>query len=364
LGAEPDLLVRRLGQEPDVSARRAILLSLGEFPIDAIAASSRQGLIDQLRKSYRNDTDPGIHCSVEWLFRRWGQEAELQSIENELVSGQPLNNRHWYVTEEGHTLAIIPEPGEFWMGSPGAEGERIAQEEAMHRARIIRSFAIATTEVTTAQFKRFLAANPRIRDSWTRNDGLDREPIANVTWFEAAQYCRWLSAQENVSKDQMCYPPIDDIVEGMKLPTNFLERSGYRMPTEEEWEYSCRGGTETGRPCADEVMQNYAWYVRNSDLHVHPVAQLKPNDFGLFDLLGNVGEWCHAHGTDSDHGARGTVAPPGKNGGPSPSGSLLCSWRGGSYMSLPSRTRSAAVTSYSGTARAPMLGFRIARSLR
>jgi formylglycine-generating enzyme required for sulfatase activity len=250
------------------------------------------------------------------------------------------------------------------MGSPGAEPDRIAQDEAMHRVRIPHSFCMATTEVTTAQFKRFLDANPKIKDSCAINLGSDREPIGWLTWFEAAQYCRWLSEKENVSENQMCYPRLDKIKEGMKLPANFLELTGYRLPTDEEWEYACRAGTETGRICSDEVLENYAWYVRNSpNQQTMPVAQLKPNDFGLFDILGNVGEWCHAHERDSEHRLFGTLASPGDTG-PERSGDPRRYWRGGSYLSLASRVRSAAVWSYLATARAPMLGFRIARTQR
>ena len=92
----------------------------------------------------------------------------------------------------------------------------------------------------------------------------------------------------------MCYPPIEQIGPGMTLPENYLERTGYRLPTEAEWEYACRSGSTTvrffGSPL--ELLPKYAWYVKNSNEHVWPVGTLMPNDFGLFDVYGNVVEWC------------------------------------------------------------------------
>ncbi len=307
LGTEPAVVLRRLEAETDVSARRALILSLGEFTDAQLPLTQRQLLVDRLLQWYRDDPDPGLHSAVDWLLRHgrqgttarrldWHQQAALDAIDRDRA-GQPPGNRRWYVTREGHTLAVVPGPVQFLMGSPEYEPDRLAKYERLHRQGIPRSFAIGTKEVTVAQFRRFLKANPTIR----KNRDLPMEdcpyedcPVVKVTWYEAAQYCNWLSQQEGIPPDQWCYP-CEPIGEGVKLPEHYLQRTGYRLPQEAEWEYACRAGALTSRfyGSSAKMLQEYAWYQRPLSMeHSWPVGQLKPNDLGLFDIYGNAAEWC------------------------------------------------------------------------
>jgi formylglycine-generating enzyme required for sulfatase activity len=117
-----------------------------------------------------------------------------------------------------------------------------------------------------------------------------------ITWYEAAWYCNWLSGKEGIPEEQWCYEPNDagHYGPGMKVKDNFQELTGYRLPTKAEWEHACRAGADSSRyyGSTESLLRSYAWYQVNSVADPHNVALLKPNDFGLFDMHGNVWEWC------------------------------------------------------------------------
>src|SRR5262249_25101325 len=143
----------------------------------------------------------------------------------------------WYVTgKEGHTLAVVRGPVVFKMGSPEYEPDRYETKETLHDRLIGRSFAVATKEVTVAQFRRFLAANPEFKKKFSCGKGVrpDEEgPQVALTWYEATAYCNWLSKQEGLPEAEWVYGG-GPIGEGMELPANYLQRKGYRLPTESE----------------------------------------------------------------------------------------------------------------------------------
>jgi hypothetical protein len=229
MGASPDKIVNRLNEEPDDSIQRALILTLGDY--EDASLIDRKSLVSSLLDLYRDNPDPGIHAASEWVLRRLGKVDDLAEIDTELGTGKAEGERNWYVTKQGHTMVVIPGPVEFLMGSPGTEKDHESNEE-LHRQRIGCSFAIATKEVTVKQFQDFLRQTPSVRHSYTKKYAPEENcPQMSVTWYEAAAYCRWLSEQEGVSDDQMCYPPIADIKDGMDLPSDYLSRTGYRLPS-------------------------------------------------------------------------------------------------------------------------------------
>jgi hypothetical protein len=290
-GADPRALMARYDAESDVSARRALLLSLGECDFVKLPQADRDRFVTRLETDFRSHPDAGLHGAADWLLRqRWGQAPELDRM-LESPRGQPVPGRDWYVNGQGQTYSVIRGPVEFAMGSPPDEkGRDEGPCEAQHPQRIGHSFAIAAREVTVGEYKRFQKDFQYRKQFSPDNDG----PVNNVNWYDAVAYCRWLSEQEGIPESQMCYPPLGEIKPGLRLSGDHLTRSGYRLPTQAEWQYACRAGATTPRPFGrgTGLLGEYAWGLTNSHNRLWPCGRLKPNDLGLFDMLGNAWEWC------------------------------------------------------------------------
>ncbi len=288
---------------PETSMRRALILAMGTYGTEGLSPGEREPLIGKLFDLYRNDPDSGIHGAAEWTLRKWGQQEKLKELDAQLMKVKDRYDRRWFVNSQGQTFAVIEGPVEFSMGSPPTETERFAGQEPLRRMRIPRRFAIAAKEVTVEQFQRFLKLGNITIDRYqlsaselSRYSPDPQGPWIAPDWYSAAHYCNWLSEQEGLPKDQWCYLPKEAgaYAEGMSIPANVLERTGYRLPTEAEWEYACRAGAVTSRYYGNSIalLDAYARYQANGKDHAWMCGSLFPNDLGLFDVLGNTFEWC------------------------------------------------------------------------
>jgi formylglycine-generating enzyme required for sulfatase activity/tetratricopeptide (TPR) repeat protein len=283
---------------PETSMRRALILALGAYDTEGLSPDEREPLIGKLTDLYLNDPDAGIHGAAEWTLRNWGQQAKLKELDAQLMGQQERGGRRWYVNDQGQTFAVIEGPVEFRMGSPATEPKRNVSLETPRRVIIPRRFAIATKEVTLEQWQRFERTNARLGLPASFVEEHSPDPngaMIGFNWYVAGQYCNWMSEQEGLPRDQWCYLPNESgaYAEGMTIPADVLNRRGYRLPTEPEWEFACRSGAVTSRYFGRsiELLEKYARYQVNSKEHAWSCGSLLPNELGLFDMLGNEFEW-------------------------------------------------------------------------
>ena len=362
-------IVIRLDDEPNVTIRRALILSLGEFGNEELSWDERKMVVTKLQDIYCSSDDAGLHAAAEWLLRTWeqgdwlkqkneewamGQDQREKTIRQKLAKEKQKTPPQWYVNGQGQTMVVIPGPVEFMMGSPPAEAFRY-DSETQHSKRISRCFAIAAKSVTAEQYRQFDKGHP----SATRMADL---PVFRISWYQAAAYCNWLSGQEGIPSQQWCYETENGNV--TKLKIKYLSLTGYRLPTEAEWEYACRAGAVTSRYYGEteELLEKYAWYLSNSRDLPWPVGSLKPNDFGLFDMYGNSFNWCQ-EGWNSYRTGNGEEAIEDQEDGLLIGSTSRRVLRGGGFTAHPLFLRSA----FRGDGDVPTwrdgnYGFRVART--
>ena len=246
-------------------------------------------------------------------------------------------------------LNLTPIPaGTFTMGSPPSDPDNYQNAEAQHQVTISQNFYMGTYLVTQAQWVQVMRSNPSYFQTGggsTTND-LQR-PVEQVSWNDIATSTK--------SPKYTCF--LDWLNDNMATicplcPTNYV----FRLPTEAEWEYACRAGTTTrfywgDYSDANTTINDYAWYWLNDGTTTKPVGGLLPNDWGLYDMAGNVWEWCQDWYAAYDSGTD-----------PDPAGSTTGSYRvsrGGGWADLSSGCRSACRGSGLPGFRGSFIGFRV-----
>jgi formylglycine-generating enzyme required for sulfatase activity len=213
-------------------------------------------------------------------------------------------------------FAWIP-PGAFLMGD-----DSIRNEKPVHRVTLTRGFYMGVYPVTQAQWRAVMG--------WAACKFPDEDrPVEMVSWSDAQEFCEKLRG---------------------------LLRKAIRLPTEAEWEYACRAGTQTTYSNSDDEdeLGDVAWYDETSDEETHPVGELSPNEWGLYDMHGNVWEWCQDL-AESPYPGADRVDPQG----PATLKSPLRIVRGGAWDNPATSCRSAARHWQTPTSRFPTFGFRV-----
>ena len=247
------------------------------------------------------------------IFLREPGAADKAQADSTADDTAATNDEH-EKTSSGVTARINMawiESGCFVMGSPEGEGD--ADEHPQHRV-CLSGYYIDRYEVTQEEYAKVIKKNPSVFSKCPNC------PVEYVSWDEGKEYC---------------------------------ERTGKRLPTEAEWEYAARAGSETRYYWGNGMDTAYVWYAANAGHRTHPVGQKRPSGWGLYDMLGNVREWCSDRFSDNTY-RTSTVNNPLSMTGRFP---VL---RGGSWMDDAKKVRSMARASENPKTRDSMIGFRCA----
>jgi len=224
-------------------------------------------------------------------------------------SGPPVQ---FIRTASGIEMALLP-AGDFLMGNDHGEQD----EKPAHRVHV-SSFCIDKFEVTQKSYEGLMGTNP------SKFKGPDK-PVERIGWLAAVKYCNMRSLKEGL---QPCYD--------LDSTACKFEADGYRLPTEAEWEYACRAGTMTDYSFGNDpaLLSEYGWFKDNSRQATKPVGEKKPNAWGLYDMHGNVSEWCNDFYAEDAYRRSGGEDPRG------PATGEKRVLRGGNWRSDASRCQS------------------------
>jgi len=252
---------------------------------------------------------------------------------------------------------VLVEGGAYVMGDTTGDGKD--SEKPAHEVFISYDFWIGTHEVTYDEYAAF-CNEEGVHLPWDSNWGKGERPVIRVSWGGAAKYCNWLSEKSLLPK---AYDNSGNLVDRFgNITTDITKVLGYRLPTEAEWEYAARGGIiSTGTLYAgSNNVDDVGWYYYNSGQKSSIVCMKMPNELGIYDMSGNVNEWCSDWWDEQYYDNSTTVNP--YNG----ADSGFKSMRGGSFIdnahSLSVFSRGHSLYEGIYNCAHPNIGFRICRS--
>ena len=328
----------------DPALRYGLCLAVASVPQERVSESDRSPWKPVFAEWYTSAVDSGTHSAAGWAMRQWG--VELPALPS---TTQPSDGRNWFVNSLGMTLLKIA-PGEF------VRVEEYTTDAKPETVKLSRAFLLCDREISVGRFQQFVddasCPNEEKPEPWggvePHISPTPDHPAQQVSWYDAVLFCNWLSRKEGRTP---CYERT-----GKKEKAELYEKeehdawrlvpegTGYRLPTEAEWEYACRAGTTTDFSSGGDntLLRNYATFQES---RAAPCATKLPNAWGLFDTHGNVEEWCDDTIGSSD-GKRGSFR----------------AFRGGSWNCSAGRCRSAHRTWYVPSHRNYDLGFRLCLS--
>ena len=255
------MICDRLNPNADDATRKALASEVADF----IRYNAGEYTLEELAETFTSyDTAVGLFYEYQDA-KRLVDQAPVSREAPSPAAGVRMAADRWLETLTGMAFVWVP-GGSFLMGSGDWDDQGLADEKPVHEVWL-DGFWMGQTPVTAAQFSRFTKADPG-RESLHDPAATGDVPVAGVSWHDAAAFARWLS-----------------------------QRTGqlFRLPSEAQWEYAARSGGRAEKYAGSDRAADVAWYADNSGGRLHRVARKKPNGLNIYDMCGNVCEWCLDH---------------------------------------------------------------------
>ena len=303
------------------------ILALGSYNERQLSATARAALKTDLLSLFTHHPETSVHSACRWLLQQWGFQADLADCLKSIQSKQPKPGYSWHEDTTGICFAVF-DAIEFHYGPNDEYAFPKAKSMSDQQAVINHRFGVATHETTRQAYakietllakalakqaesmsgekaaavleksKKILRTQKNRLTSEAHDQAAETAPVTSVSWDEATLFCNALNQLAGIPQAENVYVVYDTV--GTKNQTsrrkeNALQYQGYRLPSAEEWEYASRNDAVHRYCFGDNIdlFEAYGWSVNNSHNMRQPVGQLKPNRHGLFDVHGNVSEWCH-----------------------------------------------------------------------
>ena len=314
------------------------ILALGGYNERQLSDTERELLKPDLLSLFSNHPETSVHSACRWLLQRWGFQADLNECLESIQSKWPKPGYSWHEDTTGICFAVF-DAVEFHYGPSSEYPFPKTQSMSNRSVKIDHRFGIATHEMTRREYanietklanalakqaeslegekataklkqsKKILRAQEN-RLTSEKDNVAETAPVTSVSWDQAVFFCNAFNRMAGIPVTENVYSFKNNSGANnqyLSRKPNALQFLGYRLPSAEEWEYAARSDASHRYCFGDDIdlFEAYGWSVNNSHNMRQPVGQLKPNEHGLFDVHGNVSEWCHNNFEFADLGKAG-----------------------------------------------------------